>query len=398
MMTSLADLRDILRVSLQQAWRRRRRYIGVVVSIALGTAGFVVIVTTGHDFKAKLNLDLDLLGGATLVKVTYESPGNTRLPWFRTNTCEALRRLPGVRSVSLAAVKYAASSTSGNRQHQFTLVAVDEFFWDVNSFLPVKGSLFGVEAMEKRHQVCVLGVELSRRVFGTAEPVGRCVILDRDLYRVVGVLDGLNVGDRAHFAFIPLSTARNRIAGLSPPNRLYVRCRSWDTVQETAEAIPAVVRSFQSPEGLQVEVPWEQLKRVLRAARWIELFIHVAVAATLMLGGFGIWNGMMASVRSRTREIGLKKAMGAEDCDILVQFLGEALFLSVGAALLGVLVGGVLVQITGILFGSPHPPGLFFISGSMGLLLSILLGVGSGLYPSIRASRMEVVSALRYES
>jgi putative ABC transport system permease protein len=115
------------------------------------------------------------------------------------------------------------------------------------------------------------------------------------------------------------------------------------------------------------------------------------------LGGVGIWNVMMAAVVTRTREIGLKKAMGAEDKDILAQFLSEALCLSMGAALLGALMGRIMMEILGYMIGSRPPENLFFMGLALGFLFAVLLGVGAGLYPSLRASRMEVVTAIRYE-
>jgi putative ABC transport system permease protein len=132
-------------------------------------------------------------------------------------------------------------------------------------------------------------------------------------------------------------------------------------------------------------------------AWWIEFLIYLATTATFLLGGVGIWNVMMAAVTSRTREIGLKKAMGAEDRDILAQFLSEALCLSAGAALLGAGLGRILMEIMSYMIGSRPPEELFFFGLALAFLFAVLIGVVAGLYPSIRASRMEVVTAIRYE-
>jgi len=130
---------------------------------------------------------------------------------------------------------------------------------------------------------------------------------------------------------------------------------------------------------------------------WVSLFIYASIGATLVLGGFGIWNIMMAAVTARTREIGLKKAMGAEDSDILYQFLFEALTVTFGSAFLGVLLGRVGIEYMSRMLGSSPPEGLFFLCLMAGLAFAAVLGIGSGLYPSIRASRMQVVDAMRYE-
>ena len=169
------------------------------------------------------------------------------------------------------------------------------------------------------------------------------------------------------------------------------------SVEKVAAEIPEVVRAHQSAESLRVQVAWEPLKHVTRMAWWVETFTNLAVFATLILGGFGIWNIMMNSVRSRTREIGLKKAMGAEDRDIMAQFLAEALCLSLGGAIAGIALSRAAVEFTCFLLDSRPSEDLFFLCVGMGLLFAAVLGIGAGISPSLRASRMEVVSAVRYE-
>jgi putative ABC transport system permease protein len=390
-------LKDISRISLRRVWRQRRRCIGVAAAIALGTAGFVVIITMGSDVKANLNRDLALLGGATIVRAYFPTEPGSRPQWFLPRTRKAIERIQGVGATSLAAVRYSVTAVERDRSYWFNLVAVDEFFWDVNSFSPVSGTFFRGEAVAKREKVCVLGDGLARKIFGATEAVGRLLLIDRDLYRIVGLLGGLGVSDQSDFAFIPLTTALNRIPGLTPPNRMYIRCRSWDDVEGVADQIPQIVREVQSEEGLRVDVAREQLRRVKRAVWWITLFVSVSISATLALGGIGIWNGMMTSVMARTREIGLKKAFGAEDGDILTQFLGEALFLSLGGALLGVIAGRLIIETLSFMLKTDVNEILFFTSSMSALGFAMILGVGAGLYPAIRASRMEVASAVRYE-
>ena len=250
--------------------------------------------------------------------------------------------------------------------------------------------------MNARQKVCVLGSELARRIFGDQTAVGSIISIDRDIYRVLGILGGLGVGDRTQFAFVPLTTASDRIQNLRR-DRLYIRCATWDDVERVAGAVPSVVTSHQSSDRLRVVFAGEQLKRVKRIVWWVECFIYLSVFATFVLGGFGIWNGMMSAVQARTREIGLKKAMGAEDGDILAQFLTEALCLSLGSAILGIGFGRTIVQVISSFLSSQPSEHLFFRFMILGLVCALLLGVGAGFYPALRASRMEVVKAIRYE-
>ena len=203
--------------------------------------------------------------------------------------------------------------------------------------------------------------------------------------------------DLSHTAFLPPTTFADRVPEAKLPYQVYLRCVSWDDVEKVAAEIPQVVGSHQPIEQLRVEFSREALNNVKKIAWWIESFIYLAIAATLVLGGFGVWAVMMGAVRSRTREIGLKKAMGAEDRDVLTQFLTEALCLSLGAAVVGIILGRLIMEGVSLWLGTRPSESLFLRCLGLGLLFAIVLGAGGGLYPSLRASRMEVVEATRYE-
>jgi len=389
-------LNDLMRVSVRQVIRHRRRYMGVVLAIALGVAGFLNIVTMSREVKNNFNENLDLIGGVTIVRIAFDNNRSYRPQWFRDETLTALRHLDGVKELTLTFAKYSQSAWHGQR-FGITTIAVDGSFWNVRSFWPLTGTLFGHSAVTERKRDCVLGAELAKKIFGTTQVQGKNLEINQEIYRVSGVLGGVTDSSLANAAILPLTTAQDRLGGTVLADRIYLRCNTWDDVGKVAAAIPAAVKSSQSPEELQVEVSWEALKRVQQLAWWIEFLIYLATTATFLLGGVGIWNVMMAAVTSRTREIGLKKAMGAEDRDILAQFLSEALCLSGGAALLGGGLGRIMMEIMSHMIGSRPPEELFFFGLSMAFLFAVLIGVVAGLYPSIRASRMEVVTAIRYE-
>lgn len=399
----MLKLIDLIRISLRHVYRQKRRYLGVIAAITLGTAGLISVVIMGRDVKANLNQDLDLLGRVTIIKAYFEPymalhDRESRPRWFHPATVEKLRRHPGVSMVSLSAVKSGlAVSTWRDKTQAFILFGVDGAFWELNGFEPVHGAFFDARDVAQNRLTCVLGVELARRIFGHTRVAGLTLPIDNDLYLVKGTLGGEGTATRVDYAFVPLTTASQRIQGIRRPDRVYVRCRGWDDVKPVADAILQIVKAHQPSEGLRVEANWEHLKRVRRIAWWVELFVYLSVAATLLLGGFGIWNGMMAAVQARTREIGLKKAVGAEDRDILVQFLAEALCLSLGSAVLGCGLGRVIIHWLSVHLNSAVPEEVFLHHAGFALFFSVILGAGAGFYPALRASRMEVVSAIRYE-
>lgn len=393
---------DLMSISLRQVFRQRKRYAGVVLAILMGTAGLITILTMGRDIKRNVNNDLDLLGGATIIRLYFEDAATDQdrmaLPqYFRNETADAIRELPGIGEVSERAAKLGAVSILQKNKYAYTLLAVDNFFWKATGLAANAGELFGRDALERREKVCVLGAGLAEEIYGKESPLGKLLPIERELYRVVGIVGGISLGERSRFAFIPLTTGRDRIAGIMYPDRIYVHCLTWDDVGKVAAALPGIVSARQSADRLHVDVGWEQLKRVSSIAWWIEFFIYLSLFVTFILAGLGIWNSMMSAVQSRTREIGVKKAIGAEDGDIFAQFLSEALCLSIGSSLLGIALGVGVVEVTSRLIQSQPSRHMLILSTLLSLLFSAVLGLLGGLYPSVRASRMEVVSAIRYE-
>ena len=382
--------------------RQYRKNIGVVLTIVLGTAGLIVVLTMGRSIEENICSNLEIIGNATRLRIIFKHVPSSRIPVdtreFTQNTVDGLRAIPGVEQVSTIVVKngYAKLSSQSNINH-FNLVGVDDSFWEVHGSHALSGRLLNDEDLRQRRAVCVLGQRTAQEIFGHIDVVGQFITVDKNMVQIVGVLDLISMPDKVRYIFLPLTTAADRVDEISPVNKIYIRCHSWDDVADVVTLIPRVVKNFQPNEEVEIFFPEEILSRVKAIALGIKIFVQLALVSTLMLGGIGIWNIMMMSVRSRTREIGLKKAIGAEDHDILLQFLAESLMLSTGAMLLGVFLGWSGVEVTSSILQEVPPKDLFWLSVVVGLSFSLVLGLVAGLSPAVKASRMEVVSALRYE-
>jgi len=396
----LIALHDILHISVRQVFRQRRRSLGVVLAVALGTASLITMLTLGDQLKHDMNRDLDLLGGATVILAGFTTATDTTaLPQsFLPETVDAIRALPGVETASVATDHVDWLGLYWRGANVATpVLGVDEHYWHTTSLAPAKGRLFGAQEEKNGERVCVLGEELAKNLFGEENPIGQYLPIRTEVFRIIGVVGGMQVGDRKKFALIPLTTAVRRSNGTMRADRLLVRCRTWDDVPAVGAAIPGILAQHQEPRFLKIDIATKQLERVISMIWWIQLFVTISTAATLTVGGFGIWNGMMSSVIARTREIGLKKAMGAEQRDIQVQFLCEALVLSLSAALVGIVLAFIVVQAAGVYLEGKPSLGLFFLNASISFIFSAVLGVVTGFYPAQRAARMDSVAAIRYE-
>lgn len=387
--------RDLVTISLRQVVRHRRRYWGVALTIALGVAGFITVVTMGEDFKKNLNQDLELIGGATIIRCYFDTTQTSRPIWFHESTVEAIRKLPFVTSATRVAVGLIQVE-QGDNFHQISAVAADQDFWKTRGFSAAEGRLFGEQAVTGRWRQCVLGKAAAQRIFGDLPAVGGYLQIGGEFYQVIGLVGSLHIRDLGHRVFLPITTAQDRFPFFLA-NRMYVRCASWDDVEKVAALVRSLITEQQTDEELFVEYPREALAHLRKVAGWTRFFVYLTIGATLLLGGMGIWTVMMGAVRTRTREIGLKKSMGARDSEILAQFLSEALCLSLGSAAVGTLLGRVAVELTSRFINARPSEDLFMLCVGLAFVFALVLGMGAGLYPSVRASRMDVVTATRYE-
>lgn len=372
----------------------------MLVAVALGTASLITILTLGDEVKRNINRDLNLLGGATLIKVSFTSSQDPSLPplFFQPQMVHAIRAMPGVDSVSLGTEKIDYTPLFWRMKRLGVPVSgVDGDFWRVCSLKAVQGVLFGASELDSQARVCVIGEELATTLFEDQSPIGQYLPIRSDIYKIIGVVGGMQIGDRKKAAFIPLTTIANRSVGDMRGDRLIVRCAALEDVAAVSARLSTRLNGFFDPRYIKLEISWEQLRRVNSMIWWVQFFVAISIAATLVLGGFGILNGMMASVAARTREIGLKKAMGAEEQDIMFQFLFESVVLSLGASTVGVVLGCVTVQIAASFLETSPSLVLLLAYCGMSLAFSVGLGVAAGYYPALRAARMDAVMAIRYE-
>ena len=279
-----------------------------------------------------------------------------------------------------------------------SFIGIDQYFSEVYSLDLDAGRFLTEEDITRHKRVCMLGREAARNLYDSVDvAIGQILFLNNDVFEVVGVVSGVMLGSWSLGGFIPYTTMIDRNAGIRDVSRLFIRAIGWEDIAPLVKLIPEVVRQHQSAPYLEIKTKEEQLARIQTTFMWVEALLWLGIAASLMLGGFGIWNGTFAAIRARTREVGLKKAMGGSDRDILLQFLAEALCKSVAGGIIGILGGLACVAIGSFFIGSGFSYTLLALSSVISIVFSALIGIAGGLYPALQASRMDVVSALRFE-
>ncbi|MDR2851119.1 MAG: ABC transporter permease [Desulfovibrio sp.] len=391
---------DLFRVSLRQVVRQRA--FGVILSIALGITAFIVLAVMGREIRYKVGQDMVLMGGVNIIRVIMDDrqyPGQPIREFFPA-TVDALRALPGVAIVSrnVWISQFFSLRGEGERSLNVFFIGIDQYYPLVYSVDLITGRFFTDADIDQRRRVCMLGREAARDLYNSPqEALGQLVFLQQDVFEVIGVVSGVMLGDWGKGGFLPYTTMIDRNWGDGKITRLFVRAISWQDVAPIVKAIPAVVRKHQSAPYLVTLTQEDQLKRVEGMFLWVEALLWLGIAASLMLGGFGIWQGTFAAVRARTREVGLKKAMGGSDTDIMSQFLAEALCKAVAGGIFGIVTGSLLVSLGAWLLATGFSWSLLVSSSLGSIVFSAVIGVAGGLYPAVQASRMDVVSALRFE-
>ncbi|MBO4368841.1 MAG: ABC transporter permease [Desulfovibrio sp.] len=392
---------DLVRVSARQVVRQRG--FGVVLSIALGITAFIVLAVLGREIRFKVGQDMVLMGGVNVMQVYMDDrhyPGQPTREFF-PSTIKAIETIPGIGLVSknmLRSESFAIRAGTSEKNFPLHMLAVDELFSSLYSLNLSAGRLLTSDDVDQHRRVCMLGNDAAKTIYGDEHAaLGKLLFLGQDVFKIIGVVSGVMMGDWRECGFLPYTSMIDRNWGDGKITRLFIRATTWEDVPRLMHDIPAKIHEMQEAPYLVMRTQEEQLERLKVTFMWVETLLWLGIAASLMLGGFGIWYGTFAAVRARTKEVGLKKAMGGSDADILAQFLAEALCKSIAGGVLGIIIGVSIVEIGAILLGIEVSYSLLGFSSIGSIVFSAAIGVAGGLYPALQASKMDVVSALRFE-
>ncbi len=390
---------DLLTMCWRLVLRNRRRYKAVMAGIALGTAGFIIIQTMGDSVERKLGDHLELLGEATVIRARWDNVENYHPGEYTWDDVDMLRNIPDVKATAPIVNQYLVPVQAGNMSWNAGLAGVDQEYWRTQTPHAAKGRLLGPSDVVGRKRVCVLGKDAVKYLFNNTDPTGKSIKLLNENFEVVGALGGIQHGIIRRRIFIPITTAQSLFRGMNRINVVFMRVGDWNRVGPVRDQAMALLKARHKgyEDGIRVVHYPKRIEKVRGTVDLVKLFIYASLVATVLLGGLGITNVMLAAVQDRTREIGLRKALGAKQGVILLQFLTESVFISFFAGGAGVIIGSLGVQVLkGVL--DVEVSGFVMISSiSVGLAFTAFLGIASGLYPSVKASRMDSVSAMRFE-
>ncbi len=395
-------LADLLKMSWRQIVRNKRRYRGAILGTALGIAGLITVLTIGESVENSLGLNLEILGNATVIKATWD--GSRALTWHRgefyERDVETLKDLPNVMAVAPIVWRPKAKITHGRNNATAKVIGVDPSFFRAFHLPLASGRAIGEDDVRDLRHVCIIGEEVREKLFASGvSPLGKEVICLGHSFEVVGVLGGGEDPELLKTIFVPISLARAKLEDMSRIQDIYVRADNWDMVPQLYNRVRSRLEANQPAyaDSMQFIYYGERIAAIQRIAFVFKFFLCVAVVVTLILGGLGIANVMLSTVKERTMEIGLRKAVGATERMIVSQFLFESLTVSLLGAAIGIVSGTIAVEILKNILSIPAAKGVFVLSILISVIIGVLLGVVSGVVPAGAAGKMDPVEAMRFE-
>jgi putative ABC transport system permease protein len=395
-------LADLVRISIRQVVRNRRRYKSAIIGTTLGIGGLIAVMTTGDSVESVLGRNLEILGAATIIKAQWED--RTAVRWhygeYFPEDVEALRKLRGAMVVAPAAWRWVRKARYQKKKTVARLGGVGPLFFDTVYLPVVQGRGITAEDVEQRKDVCLIGENIQKALFEKNEsPLGRSIIIEGNAFKVVGLLGNAEDPDFLRTILIPISTGKSKIQGLRRVRDIYIRAENWDVVPQLHARVEAVLKKKQPgyAEFMRIIYYKDRITTIKTIAFIFKFFLYASIVVTLILGGLGITNVMLAVVKERTTEIGLRKAVGATERMIMAQFMCESLAVSLIGAVLGIAIGTLAVEALNRLLNLLASYSVFMFSVFASVIIGVFLGVLSGVIPARAAGRLDAVEAMRFE-
>lgn len=403
---------SICRLSLKAIAANKMRAALTSLGIVIGVAAVITMLAVGSGTQKSMAERFSRFGTNILyLRQPWDLDSSITSPKDITiKDVEAIRKVPGVASAapyinSGFDVKYGYTSTSVG------ILATDTDIFKTYDWQLDAGRHFTQKEVSSYAQVIVLGASTATTIFNDVDPVGRTVVLSEIPFKVVGVMKRNGQGgmgfDMDEGALIPYTTGKVKMnTGWNSSNRhaldrVIIRVQDFNTIETTKKGIENAVRNTHhihplAKDDFQLDDFASFVEEAKSASKTMSLLLGVIGAVSLLVGGIGVMNIMLVSVTERTREIGIRMAIGATSADIRLQFLAEAVTLSCIGGLIGVVLG---VGIT--LFVASHSSSIPAELSVWSILLSVgfsaATGVFFGYYPAYKASKLTPIDALRYE-
>ena len=404
---------------MQNLLAHKLRSLLTMLGIIFGVAAVVSMMSIGAGAEQQVMAFIEDLGVHNLIVEAKEAANSQAMQKVRKLsqglTLEEFRALKAnVAGIVAATPRKRTTPTKvlPKPQREMPVVyGIEPGYRSIAGLRIVRGRFFDKEENEQAAAVCVLGTATRSNLFGSADPIGQMVKVNEQWFRVIGELGpqisvegavpGLSSQDRNNMIYVPLSAALLRLEDAysylkDEIDGIYLQLSPSTDSLATAELVRGLLSaSHRGADDFSLVVPAELLEQQRRTQRVFEMVMVALASISLLVGGIGIMNIMLASVLERTREIGVRRAVGARQRDIVRQFLLETIMISFVGGAIGLLFGFTMSRL--IAFFAGWSTIVTASSIALALLVSVSVGLIFGVYPALKAARLDPVEALHYE-
>jgi putative ABC transport system permease protein len=412
------NFKYIFKISFQAIKTNKSRAFLTILGIVIGISSIVLIMSIG---KGAENLILgELKGFGSNVFVIH--PGREPEGLFssfnilfsdslKQRELEALsdkNNVPKANKI-MPFIFGSASASFGGEIFQTTFFGITDLAEKIYNLDLEEGIFFGEEEVKSRDSSIVIGSKVKEELFGSSDVLGEKVKIKGRSFRVSGVLKKRGSGSLINFdevAFIPYTTAQHYIFGQKHFQGIVIEVENEDDLKSSIKDVEITLRNLHNIEDIEkddfyIETQEDAIESVGTITNVLTMFLVAVAAISLLVGGIGIMNIMLVSVVERTREIGLRKSVGATRADILNQFLVEAVILTILGGIIGIILGTLLSFFSSLALSRVLASNWAFVFPSgpaiLGLIVSASVGLIFGIYPANKASKKSPIEALRYE-
>jgi putative ABC transport system permease protein len=399
-----------VRVSVKGLTANKLRTFFMMLGVLIGITALTVIVSVGQGAKLQVVQRMEKMGafGAVMVVpgggVTRGMGGvDTVPPTLTAEDAQAIKtELPDVSDVALVQNKREVPVKFGGQSTTTVVWGVTPNYKKIRPTPLSRGEFFGSEEQSSAARVAILGPDTATALFGDADPLEETIRLDNVPFKVVGILKrqgaspgGGNLDDRI---LIPQATAARRLFNVTHLSQLVVQVKGNDRVAAAAELVKQILRERHHiapgmPDDFSIRIAEQMLGVITGTSQTLTIFLGIVAGLSLLVGGFIVMNIMLISVSERTKEIGLRRAVGARRRDILIQFVLEAVAVTAIGGLIGVVLGVSGALVASRLMGWPAAVSWPAILGAV--VFAGLVGLVFGVQPARKAAALHPVQALR---
>ncbi|MGI6855838.1 ABC transporter permease [Mesorhizobium sp. 1B3] len=402
-------LYETVKLALTSVRRNMLRSILTLLGIVIGVAAVIAMITIGSGTTEKVKADISKLGSNLLVVRAGRppqpgSPPERAIRALEHKEVDALtQNLDGARAISAASQK-TLRVVYGTESLTVSVTGTDTGYFDARDWKVASGRAFTESEVRGGTGVCLLGETVRQQFFGAGDPEDMTIRVGRMSCKVIGVLESKGFSgfgqDQDNVVLMPLSAFQRRVMGNRDIENIYVSADDATPTSVVQERIENILRDTRRiapdrEDDFSVRDMTQVAEAMASATNVMTGMLGAVAAVSLLVGGIGIMNIMLVSVTERTREIGIRLAIGAQERHILVQFLVEATVLSLLGGLIGIALGLGLAGLASLTLAIPFSPSLAIVLLAVGF--SALIGMVFGFFPALRGARLDPIEALRHE-